>query len=61
MVFIPFTFIALIVLAGLVIGGAAVATVITFVLKHFVIISVVLWAVFILISVAIHNGEKGVT
>ena len=59
--FIPFTFIALIVLAGLVIGGAAVATVITFVLKHFVIISVVLWAVIILISVAIHNGEKGVT
>ena len=36
--FIPFTFIALAVLAALTIGGVAVAAAVTFVLKHFVII-----------------------
>lgn len=59
--FIPFTFIALAVLAALMIGGVAVAAAVTFVLKHFVIISVVLWAVILFVTNAIHSNEKGFT
>lgn len=59
--FIPFAFIALAALAALIVGGAAVAAVVTFVLKHFVVISIVLWAVILLITGVIHSKEKGFT